>query len=253
MHKTFKLNRVCSYTECGKRVSDQNKSGFCNKHRDRTGKNNPFYGKHHTEKTIETAKPKCREASLELWENPDYRKKIIKGVSKPRREGFKKEQSDRITKWYKDNPGQKTTRRIAMIKSWKDGKITKSGGPHCNSSKAEREVFNELEKIFPMIEKTTIKIGKRWFYPDIITLKDKVIIEFYGDMWHANPKFYKAEDMIHHGKTAKEIWSKDKERIKILESEGYKVVVIWGSEWQLNKNAILNKLDVLLNWEGCLL
>ena len=40
MSLTYKLNRICPV--CGTKISDKNKSGFCNRHRDRTGKNNSF-------------------------------------------------------------------------------------------------------------------------------------------------------------------------------------------------------------------
>ena len=54
MSITYKLNRTCP--TCGIRISDKNKSGFCNKHRDRTGINNPFFGKTHSKDTKEILK-----------------------------------------------------------------------------------------------------------------------------------------------------------------------------------------------------
>lgn len=43
MSATYRLNKLCPV--CGKRLSDKNKSGYCNIHRDRTGENNPFFRK----------------------------------------------------------------------------------------------------------------------------------------------------------------------------------------------------------------
>lgn len=65
MSDTYKLNRTCP--TCGKRISDKNKSGYCNRHRDRTGSNNPFYGKTHSQETINSLKEKCSIASTKKW------------------------------------------------------------------------------------------------------------------------------------------------------------------------------------------
>ena len=56
MSHTYKLNRTCP--TCGKSISDKNKSGYCNRHRDRTGTNNTFYGKTHSQETINSIKEK---------------------------------------------------------------------------------------------------------------------------------------------------------------------------------------------------
>jgi len=56
------------------------------------------------------------------------------------------------------------------------------------------------------------------------------LIEFYGDYWHANPKIYKPDDIIHHKFKAKDIWENDKQRIKILEELGYFVHIVWQSD-----------------------
>ena len=71
MPTTYKLGKTCKI--CGKKLSDLNKSGFCNIHRDRTGANNPFFGKHHSKEILDKAKEKCRAASIKKWEDPEYR------------------------------------------------------------------------------------------------------------------------------------------------------------------------------------
>jgi len=54
--KKYKLNKRCP--TCNKLLLDKNTSGFCNKHRDRTGLNNSFYGKTHSLETISKIKEK---------------------------------------------------------------------------------------------------------------------------------------------------------------------------------------------------
>lgn len=61
----------------------------------------------------------------------------------------------------------------------------------------------------------------------------KIIIEINGDYIHANPKKYKADDIIRIpgiNYTAQEKWDRDSKRIKFLEDKGYKVFVVWESD-----------------------
>src|ERR1035437_4660142 len=137
------------YTHCQKcknPVSKNCRSGVCNKCRDRKGENNPFFGKKHNRKMIEDTKKKCAELSRQLWKDDEYRNKEIRGVSKPRREGFGDEQSERVLKWYEENPEQIMLRSEAMKKSWLEGKIE----PNINSineSKDERSLLSDVQTL----------------------------------------------------------------------------------------------------------
>lgn len=68
-------------------------------------------------------------------------------------------------------------------------------------------------------------------------LGDK-IIEFYGDYWHANPlvEKYASDDVVIHRpnrslQTAGAIRAWDAKRISEIEQTGYKVLIIWESEY----------------------
>lgn len=225
--------------KCGKKVSKNCHLGYCNSCRNRSGGNNPFFGKKHDRDMIENTKVKLSKISKNNWNNEEYRNKVISGASKPRKESFKKEQSDRVKEWYKNNPNQKEFRSILMKKSWADGKI-KPNINSINESKLEREFRAELKKILIGIKviKTTIRIGKRWFYPDV-KLRKRFLIEFYGDYWHANPKMFSSSDIIHHGLTAQQIWNVDIERKDFLEKNGYKVLTVYQTEWKEMKKHII--------------
>jgi G:T-mismatch repair DNA endonuclease (very short patch repair protein) len=228
--------------KCGKKVSKNCHTGYCNTCRDRSGKSNPFFGKKHNREMIENTKIKLSEISKNKWKNEEYRDKVIKGVSKPRREGFKKEQSDRVKEWYRQNPTQKQIRSIAMKKSWKDGKIE----PNINSineSKLEREFRAELKKELPNrnVRKETIKIDNRWFYPDI-RIDDDIIVEFYGNYWHASSRIFEPDDIVHHNITAKQIWETDRRRIDTLRENGFWVYVIWQHIYEDNKYFTIKSL-----------
>jgi len=246
----YKLNKRC--IKCNKLLLDKNKSGFCNSHRDRTGSNNSFFGKHHSKETIDGIKAKNRKKSKENWKKKEYRDKVIKGTSKPRKESFKKEQSDRIKLWYKDNPKQKDIRSIHMKKSWKNGLIPKSKHTQMNKSKIQNEFFNDIKDIYPFVsDNTTIKYDSKWLFPDISIIKDGIIVEFLGDYWHANPNKYKENDIVHHELTALEIWKNDERRKSTFERLGFFVYTVWESDYKKDKRHVLNTFDSILNWEGC--
>lgn len=250
MTLTFKLGRVCPV--CGVRVSDKNKSGYCNLHRDRSGANNPFYGKHHIKENIEKGNAGRREATAQRWQDPDYRAYTINAISKPRPQKFKEEQSERIKEWYTQNPEQRDIRSISMAKNWKDGVITKNSYS-CNRSKIEQKFFDELSALYPDITQKTIKYKNAWLFPDIITVDDLVIIEFYGNFWHANPRIYGPYDIAGHNTLAKDIWQRDEKRLRKLYELGHSVYIVWEDEYRNSPDEILYKLDRMLNWETCCL
>lgn len=91
-----------------------------------------------------------------------------------------------------------------------------------NSSKERFRSFNEyFSKFYSPI-------------PDIIIESHKLIIEIYGNYWHANPEIYNDFDAIvkygHNHKTAAEIRKEDESRMKQLQSFGYNVCILWESD-----------------------
>lgn len=73
---------------------------------------------------------------------------------------------------------------------------------------------------------------------------NKKVIEFNGDAFHANPKFYSALDTPHpflKNKTAEEIWKHDLDKQRIIESRGYQVMYVWNSEYLKNKSGTIKE------------
>ena len=237
-----KFNLLCYCLKCRKEIHCESLTKYCNLCRDRTGVNNPFYKKKHTKEAIDILKIKCKEATQILWKNEKYRDKVIKGISKPRNLNFKIEQSKRIKKWFDENPEQKKIRSKCMKKSWIEGLIVKNGYSS-NTSKMEKELYKELKRINEFFEeKVTLKINTRWFFPDIIDQKRKLIIEFFGDYWHQNPSIFSENSSFLFGLTSKDVWASDDERIKTLETQGYKIIIIWEKEFKENKTLVLNTI-----------
>lgn len=86
---------------------------------------------------------------------------------------------------------------------------------------------------------------------DCLLPKHKIIIEFNGTFWHADPRFYKAEDKIKFtskaGTTAQDIWKKDNTKKRFLESLGYTVMHVWEYDYYRNPQEEKSKLEELLN------
>ena len=131
-----------------------------------------------------------------------------------------------------------------MKKSWEDHRIIPNKlHLHNPSSKAENAFFKDIKNLFgKSVVKESIKFGTRWLIPDVLVKDFRFAIEYYGDYWHANPNKYDASDIVHHNKTAKEIWERDSFRLNLLRDNGYFVQIIWHSDYKKNKENILKEL-----------
>jgi hypothetical protein len=74
------------------------------------------------------------------------------------------------------------------------------------------------------------------------------IIEINGDYWHCNPKLYSA-DFYNSSKkkTAQELWDIDKRKKEIAELNGFKLLVIWESDYNMNPEETIKKCLEFLN------
>lgn len=225
---------------CGCLLSKNCKGDYCIHHRDRTGANNSFYGKKHSDKTKKLLTEKCKEATKKLWENEEYRKKVISNATGLKRsDEFKELQRKHALEQFKDE-AQKELRSINMSNSWKTGAIVYNRQDSINESKQEKEFIKLIEELGYKITHNSFLFEengkKRHLFPDGIIEKEKIILEYNGSFWHADPKRgYKKDDIIHHNTTAKEIWDRDLEKIKTYEKNGYNVFTVWSDEFLKNK------------------
>lgn len=140
-------------------------------------------------------------------------------------------------------PEQKQHWYEARIKTQKEngtllfgGKRGGNGNNHSKKADAffeglmQQDFFKNKKCYFGNNEK---KIGnsEQYYFVDFFDEDDSIIIEFYGDFWHANPKMYAPDDLVNlpENKTeAKNIWEYDKKRIDFLKNLGYnKIVIVW--------------------------
>lgn len=188
-------------------------------------------------------------------ENPDisnlevekiFSEKIKKRNSKPvnNLEGFIERHGDEMGRiLYNENCLKigKSNTLDYYIEKYGDLKGKKKWFDRCNGfrktlgpsvSKASKKLENIFSSInLKYIAEHPIRNGRKGIVSDFYIPDFGVIVEFFGDYWHCNPKFY---DSKYYHKilkvTASEKWEFDKKRIdEILELTGYSVLVIWES------------------------
>jgi hypothetical protein len=219
------------------------------------GQNNPFFGKTHKISTIETMKEKISLSLVAKWQNPAYRKKVIKATSKPRKASFKADQSKRVRKWYQENPGQRLLRSTKMKESWANGKIQPNRNQIVRStSKIELRFLQDVQShccVDSIIKKTIHLMDGSRVIPDLFIPKQNTIVEFYGDYWHANPNFYwDPKEIVRHNLTAQEIWDKDEQREHKIRKE-YALIIVWSWDYRKCRDKVLQFLSAELDWDTC--
>lgn len=83
---------------------------------------------------------------------------------------------------------------------------------------------------------------------------EKIVIEFFGDYWHANPAVYKSDYYNSTVKlTASEIWKRDEIRIKLIREtfNDDSIIIIWENAYQKEECNKFNKLmDAIAKIKG---
>ena len=105
--------------------------------------------------------------------------------------------------------------------------ICAAKGVNKRQSKFAKFIFNELQKEFKIELEYYIKTDTHKFFCDL-KLEKNIIIECYGDYWHANPLIYQKD--YYNSKLRKyahEIWERDKYREHYIADLGYNIIVLW--------------------------
>ena len=125
---------------------------------------------------------------------------------------------------------------------------------HRTVSKGQNKLFEFLKSNFPQCNfsiEQHITFEKCEYYVDIISDELKLVIEYNGDYWHCNPKFYDASYMHPKKKiTAKNIWNYDKRKIDVLKKAGYHPIVVWEHDYR-NHTSDVEKLLIECITKDC--
>jgi G:T-mismatch repair DNA endonuclease (very short patch repair protein) len=195
----------------------------------KTGVNNPFYGKHHS-KESKKQNSKNRKGKAcgknNAMANPIYRNKISNILKKKYQNGE--------LDFLKD-----IQRKNAYINQ-ANGKLNTTP-----ISKAEKEIINTLKQSGFDIE-GQFKIDNLKY--DILIKDKNIIIEYNGDYWHCNPKKYK-EYYFNQKKQkyAYELWEQDKAKKELAEKNGYKLFIIWESDYMFQKEKTIEHIKQIIN------
>lgn len=134
--------------------------------------------------------------------------------------------------------------------------LNKNGNMKQGFSKISQDLFYSIIEYYDFEDRKDIYFATKneeyrlpkisggvWIF-DYVDLKNKKIIEYNGDEYHANPNIYEINDTPHPFRkniTSGEIWKKDKDKKEVAELNGFKVLTIWDREYKKNKDAILKK------------
>jgi len=126
-------------------------------------------------------------------------------------------------------------------------------------NKTNRENFSKTsQKLFWQIYRSMNLIDQKVYFAelnhefschcshklfDFVLEDDKKVIEFNGDSWHGNPEIYSENDVPNSiiGKTAKELWEQDREKIDLAKQKGYEVLVVWEKDYRENPKKCLQE------------
>lgn len=120
-----------------------------------------------------------------------------------------------------------------------------------NLSKEDRThcYFAELNKEFGKFDHKNSCYRK---YDFCLTNK-KIIIEFNGDYYHANPATNLPSDIVSiHGnkKLVSDIWKNDEHKNNLIRNFGYNVIVVWQSSYDESKIETIIKIMGIINEEN---
>jgi hypothetical protein len=206
-------------------------------------------GQSHAAKFIDT-KSRLLPSNLDYWIKRGYNEEDSKKKVKESQTTFSKEKC--IEKFgYEKGIEVFNNRTDKWLNSLKD-----QDNIFIGYSKISQEMFTEISNRLKGDFKYAtnggeFKIPKSsggFYFYDFVDENKKLIIEYNGDMYHANPDKFKEDDNPHPFRkniTSKEIWLKDQIKIKLAEELGYKVLIIWDSEYRYkgfeNKEKIIER------------
>jgi hypothetical protein len=140
--------------------------------------------------------------------------------------------------------------------------LLENGNLKCGYSKISQELFYSILDYYNFEDRSDIYFATKnkeyfismkggiFYQYDFTDLKNKKIIEYNGDDYHANPKKYESNDTPHPFRkniTSEEIWKKDNDKKEIAELNGFEVLTIWDIEYKKEKQKTIEKCLMFLN------
>lgn len=83
------------------------------------------------------------------------------------------------------------------------------------------------------------------FCVDGLDRNRKLIVEFYGEMFHCNPRtFHDPEKYCPWiGRTVGQQWARDRKRLGVFYKNGYRVIIIWEKDWYASPQTQIGRIE----------
>lgn len=82
------------------------------------------------------------------------------------------------------------------------------------------------------------------FFCDALIENTNILIEFFGDVYHCNPKKFTDPEQYCSwiGRTVKEQWKRDEIRTAALLRNGYSVIIVWEDDWKNKPENVIKRI-----------
>jgi G:T-mismatch repair DNA endonuclease (very short patch repair protein) len=154
--------------------------------------------------------------------DPDFVERFKQACNEPKRIKKISNSSKQLWKDAKTNDVEKYRRMLMSQKNKNyelNGYVMNAIEYQIGNLLNDMNLVWEYERIF--------NINENSYLPDFYLPDYDIIIECYGDFWHANPKYMTPTDTTHKYITAIDIWNRDKQRVDNLRLCVKNVVCLW--------------------------
>lgn len=211
-------------------VTDQKKATLSKNAKDNWNK------KEYRQKQSTSERREQRSSTMKsLWNSEGFREKWMEGIqSEVRKEKIRQHS---IKKWeYARESDLELYYRMSHSSINKHHKVHQKP-----ATSIEFKMSGILEKVgYVFVFDQPITHDNKTYRPDFYIPSLNLIVECYGDYWHANPEMYEESALIFRNITAKDIWVRDEERKNFYCRCGYNFVYFYQSE--MIEELILNKI-----------
>lgn len=124
-----------------------------------------------------------------------------------------------------------------------------------NKSNISAELFSQLKDYYKdnvIYIEYAVKSKTKCYHVDYYDKTLNIVIEFYGDFYHFNPKKYSGNEVgyftLKNMQTVNDKWTHDRERIdNIKQTLNCKVIIVWEYTYRNNKRYTINSLIQIIN------
>lgn len=133
-----------------------------------------------------------------------------------------------------------------ISRAWKSNRNSNIAHKLFEDLRAKNIMFNLEVPIFLNREERLL-LGQKIIFVD--GQYKNIIVEFFGDIWHANPKLYESSDTPNPFShlTAQQIQNRDANRISILNKKGFHTIVVWEKDFRFDSNKVVDSIISVIN------